>query len=517
MLLEASRMVSVKANVIANFAGRATTGLLMLVVTPIYVRLLGIEAYGLIGMFAAIQGTFGIMDLGLGTTLNQRLARLTASTRTNSCQEMRDLVRTFEVPYALLGLLSGAILVTSAPWTARNLLHASALPQSTVDNSVRLMGITLALHWPVSLYSGALAGTQRQVLLNWLRVSLALLRSLGAIATLLFFSRTVAAFFWWQVLVAGISSIAFHVATWRVLPSGHGSPRFRRDLLVESLRFAGHLTGSSLLAMFITQIDKFLLGHWLPLAELGYYTLATTVGNALNSLIGPVFTATFPRLSQLASASQTDDVRLLYHKACQLMSLMLFPPALVASLFSYQLLLAWTGSGETAMHVQRLVPWLVLGTTFNGLVNMPYALELAYGWSQFPFVQNVISAILLGPLTFVLVHAWGALGGALGWFTLNAGYVFIAVPAMHRRLLHGDYLRWLLRDVGSPFLATLAVVGTARLLLQELGGQVEVFAVLSIVGLTALLAATAATLYGRQTLRVLAQVMRSRLASATAE
>ncbi len=40
-------------NVLANLAGRSCTAVLSLLFVPVYLRLLGVEAYGLVGLFAA--------------------------------------------------------------------------------------------------------------------------------------------------------------------------------------------------------------------------------------------------------------------------------------------------------------------------------------------------------------------------------------------------------------------------------------------------------------------------------
>ncbi len=38
---------------------------------PLYIKFLGIEAYGIIGFFTTLQAMFTLLDLGLGYTLNR--------------------------------------------------------------------------------------------------------------------------------------------------------------------------------------------------------------------------------------------------------------------------------------------------------------------------------------------------------------------------------------------------------------------------------------------------------------
>ena len=71
-------MSSLKINILANFAGQAWSGLLTLALVPVYIKFLGIEAYGLIGFYAMLQGMLVVLDFGLGQTLNRELARYSA-------------------------------------------------------------------------------------------------------------------------------------------------------------------------------------------------------------------------------------------------------------------------------------------------------------------------------------------------------------------------------------------------------------------------------------------------------
>jgi O-antigen/teichoic acid export membrane protein len=70
---------------------------------PLYIKFLGIEAYGLIGFFAMLQASFQILDLGLSQTMNREMARYSALR--DKAGEARDLVRTLEVVYWAIGLV----------------------------------------------------------------------------------------------------------------------------------------------------------------------------------------------------------------------------------------------------------------------------------------------------------------------------------------------------------------------------------------------------------------------------
>ena len=59
---------------VANFAGRLLYPLLALALVPFYLRHVGIECYGLIGLIAMFVSVLGVFSKGLGSPCNVRLA-----------------------------------------------------------------------------------------------------------------------------------------------------------------------------------------------------------------------------------------------------------------------------------------------------------------------------------------------------------------------------------------------------------------------------------------------------------
>jgi O-antigen/teichoic acid export membrane protein len=205
----------------------------------------------------------------------------------------------------------------------------------------------------------------------------------------------------------------------------------------------------------------------LSLELFGYYTLAWTVANGLTTLTSSVFTAVFPGFSQRVAVDDIEGLKQLYHRSCQLMSVVILPVAVLVALFAQEILLVWIQSPVMVANTHILVSLLIIGMALNGLMNLPYALQLANGWTSLAFYTNVISVIILIPLLIVATSNYGAIGAAVIWIALNSGYVFVQLQIMHRRLLKGEQWRWYLEDVGLPLIATLSVIGMGRLLIHD--------------------------------------------------
>ncbi|HLN81280.1 MAG TPA: oligosaccharide flippase family protein [Thermoanaerobaculia bacterium] len=456
-------VTSVSRNVAFNFLGKSWAALMSLAFVPLYIRFLGIEAYGLLGFFSLLLVVLSVLDLGLGSTLNRELARHTAR-QDGPTNESRDLLRTLEVPYGIVGILLGVSVAALAPFLARHWVNAASLPVATVREAIILMGVVVAAQWPTTLYAGGLRGLQQQGLWNAISASAATLRGVGAALVLWKLSATILAFFTWQAAVSILQTLVTRWYLWRSLP-GEVRPELRFDLLVRVWRFAAGMTAITLVSLFLAQLDRLVLSKLTSLKEFGYYTLASAVALGLYALITPVFEAFFPRLSQLVAVGDEPTLRSLYHRGCQLMAVLVLPVAAVVAFFSRDLILVWTGSSDLAARSHVLVTIMIAGTALNGLMNLPYALQLASGWTRLTFLTNVVALLFLAPLAVILAKRYGSFGVA--WITviLNGGYLAFLPHIIHLRLLRGEKGRWYLWDVGIPLAIAVIVAAIGHAVL----------------------------------------------------
>ena len=115
-----------------------------------------------------------------------------------------------------------------------------------------------------------------------------------------------------------------------------------------------------------------------------------------------------------------------------------------------------------------IVSLLLIGTTLNGVMHFPYALQLAYGATKLPLKINVILMVVMVPMTILLASSFGAVGGATSWALLNCIYLFIGTWLTHRLLLKGIGGKWLMEDVAIPLGVSLSVAGILEMLTYQL-------------------------------------------------
>jgi O-antigen/teichoic acid export membrane protein len=457
--------MQLRRNVIANFLGQGWSGLMSVLFVPVYIRLLGIEAYGLIGLYVSLQAFYFILDAGMSSTLNRALARhVEAGPGTD---RVRDQARTLEWLYWPMGLfIFGLTLAASLP-IARHWLHPAAFTEMQVARAIALMGLALALQWPSTLYTGGFRGLERQVALNCLNAAFVTARSAGVIPILYFVAPTIDAFLWWQVGVGAVQTAVMATVFWRILPPG-SRPSFRRERLAEVAHFTGGMAGISILGFLLANADRIILSRVLPLDRFGYYALAATAAAVLAPVVQSFFNAFYPRFSRLLAGSGEAAVEALYHTGSQLLTVVVASVAAVLSVFASETLLIWSGDPRLAGNSGPILALLVVGFAINGLVTLPYALQLAHGWTRLTLIQNSIAVLLMLPATWWLAGHYGGIGVAAAWIVLNLGFLVVGVPLMHRRLLPGQFGRWLVRDILPPAAGAVLVALAARALVPSL-------------------------------------------------
>lgn len=452
--------MNVRKNLVGNYVGQGWATFIGLVFIPVYIHYLGVEGYGLIGFYGLLQTVFVLVDSGLSTAVAREVARCHAKVATSSSFPIA--FGKIEWIYVAIALSFAMLIWISSGWISQNWVSAKQVQVDTVKQSVGWMAAAVGLLMQESLYRAVMVGSQRQALLNVFLVSSSTARALGALTLLVWFSADVVGYFIWQTAVSVITVVMMGTIARRQLKSYPHVSSHEPGYLKTVWNFSSGTLATTVLAVILTQTDKLLLSKLLSLEAFGYYTLAATVAAAIYQFVKPITQAYYPRYAELVAAGKVDELAATYHRSAQLCALATLPVTALLVFFGNQLLFAWTGNAVMANYTAPLLVWLALGTLLNGLMNMPYMLQLAYGWSRFAAWGNFVALILLLPMILWVVPRYGALGAAVCWFLLNVGYVLIATPLMHRHLLSGERMNWLIGDVLVPIAMAMTICAICR-------------------------------------------------------
>lgn len=451
--------MSLKKNIVANYIGRVLATLIGLVCIPIYIKHLGVEAYGLIGIFNVMQAGLALFDMGMAPALSREMARFTGGI--HDAQSIRNLLRSIEIVSLCTALVFSIGILTASNWLASNALHAGKEPTATVAQAFAIMGVVCALHLIESIYFSSILGLQRQVLLSVITSLMASLRGLGAVGILMWVSPTIGAFFIWQGILSVINVGLFAIVVYNSLGPGTYVGRFSLAALRGIWRFAGGILGITALSLLLTQVDKILLLKLMPLESFGYYTFAATVAAVLYKIIDPITTAIYPRMVELLTRNDQATLVSAYHQGAQVVSILIAPATAVLSFFPQGFVFMWSGDASLAENSAGILAPLALGGLLSCLMRIPYLCQVAHGWTSLTLRVNIVAVVVLIPALLWVVPRYGAIGAAWIWVALNAGYVLFDIQLMHHRLLREEKWHWYIADVLMPVTGAITVMLSA--------------------------------------------------------
>ncbi|MES3101604.1 oligosaccharide flippase family protein [Sphingomonas faeni] len=446
-----------RRNVIANYAGQAWTVLIGFAFVPVYIRYLGIESFGLIGLFAMLQGWLALLDMGMSPTLGREMARLSGGTQ--KPESIRDLLRSIETICLVVALVIVFGMWASSGWLASHWLKTGSVPQPVVAQAFLLMGFVAAIRFMEGIYLSCLVGLQRQVLSNGATALLATVRSVGILLIFHMFGASIIVFFEWQAAMSVVTVALLAALTYRSVPKIARNARFSGSALRSVGRFAGGMTGITLVGVLVTQVDKLVLSRAVTLKEFGYYSLASTVAAVIFSVVYPLARAWQPRIVQLLSSNETGALVRLYHLGSQLVAVGAGSVAAVMALFAYQVLLLWTHDPELAGKTATVLSIIAIGNLLNGLMVLPYYLQTGAGWTRLAFLSNVVVLVFALPAIMYVAPVYRGTGVAIVWLLSNVFHLIFTINIMHQRLLRSEMRAWYVKDTIIPIVsATLAVV-----------------------------------------------------------
>ena len=473
---------SLKLNALSNLFGSGWSAQLNLVAVPVYLHYLGVESYGIIGIFYTIQAITALLDFGISIIISRELARLSANP--DDAQEMRDITSSTEIVTWLTGFLIGLLLFALSPVIAKYWLQSENLPTATVSQALMIMSAGFIAQWAINFYTNGLIGLERQHLLNGINSICVAIRVVGGILIVAFASSTIQALMIWQAVISGLQAFVMALALRKCLPPAPSRGRFSWHLLREKQRFAAGIAVMGILGLILYQLDKVILSKMLSLEFFGYYILASTIVNSGLALIARgVAGAVYPRFSYLVSLNNENALRELYHRSTQALAVLMLPSAALLIVFPYEIIKLWTQKPLTAENSWALLMILTIGTVLNGFLYIPYYLQLAHGWTRIIINCALIVICVVVPTLIITVSYYGAIAGAASWLLLNILTLLINVQMLHKQTLKGEQWKWYFADIAAPFAVALAVAFCGKFFLAANAPPLKTFFVLSLTGL----------------------------------
>jgi O-antigen/teichoic acid export membrane protein len=424
--LSASRVLASNAGI--NLATAAASALAAALALPVLVHHLGLARFGALTLIWAVARYSSFCDLGIGAALTTMIAENLAGDR-----ETRSLalIWTGLALMAGVGALLGLVLFALSPSLIRLLKLAPEL-QGEVAMALHLLAATLPFLLSAGAWRGVLAAFQRFDLINAVRGPLDLICYLG-LTVLALFSHNLALMVGILMAARVVSWTFYWLIVMRLLPELRRSPRLPDRFSLRALcSFGGWMTIAQVINPLMADLDRFLIGSWLSLDAVAYYSTPAEVVQKLWQLPlmleGTWFAAFAHRLAQPDRA-----VARLFAAGDKLIFCALLPPTVILALFAREILGIWIGE-HFAVAAAPVLSWLSLMVLICGFSEMPLLIIQAAQRPDLVAKVRLVQLPIYPLLMWQLIRHQGVAGAALAQ-VIRLGFETVVLSLLAHHLV----------------------------------------------------------------------------------
>lgn len=423
-----------------------------LLLTPIIVRGLGEDGYGVYSLLWVVVSYLNLLGLGTGAAAQ----RFTAQQADRSALgKISPLLRKAVLLTIVLTSLGGLVLYVLRNRIASGVLNldpAMAPVGAWVLACAAASGPAYCL---MQLGISVLAGQERFGAFAALSAmqSLAALIVGAALIRLGFGLREIAGCLvgvWYALAAASLLLVRKGI-----LEPGEPTPQERSS---EFFSFSLKSFGAQLLWAVTYQSDRLIIGSLLTMSQLGFYSLAAGMAQKFNTLCLAVSSAAFPILTQLHGAGEEERLRRFYLKTTELSLFLSLPIAILSFVLAPRFLMIWLGSKFSLVCTWPFRALVVANTAYL-LMFIPSAVATGQGAPQFSAYLNLGRILALAVLWPVLIPRFGILGAAVGMFGAEAVISPLFLWRIHRMALKVGWWEYLKEGCYRPVTAGLALAG----------------------------------------------------------
>jgi O-antigen/teichoic acid export membrane protein len=399
-------------NVLANILGKFWSVVSSFIFVPLYIKYLGIESYSVISFTLLLIGLSSVMDAGLTATLSREFARA------ESNEQRKKVFYTLEYCYFGIVILIFTILISSSNYIAHHWINLISLSPDLVSDSIKIFAFVLGFQFLSNFYIGGLLGLERQVLANGYQIVWGITKNAIVVLVIIYFPNLLY-FFLWQLVTTFIYIIYIRYQLLKLIGSPNFSffeiKKFDVEVFNSLKKFVSGLFLIALVTAINMQLDKLVISNFLPINQLGYYSLAVTLSTTLLYLISPISVALLPKFTYYFNNNMQKEANQLFNNAFCVVTLFISVGLATIIVYGNRLIFIWTGDQTIADASNQYLMFSAIGFSALALQVIPYDIVISNGNTKINNYTGIISILFTIPSYWFGVKYYGALGASITW------------------------------------------------------------------------------------------------------
>lgn len=439
------------ANVGSGYAEAAVGGVIYLALTPVLIRTVGVEAYGVWLLSHAITFYLKFFDFGCGDAQVRLHARLAARQQHVA---IARLVVTVALALVFTGALAALIALGLTMAPAEWWLDASATLTADFHVVLAILGANLLITIPGSALENVYEGAQRFDLLNARSIALRLVAATLQLALVLN-GHGIVALALVELATSALGMAIDLVMIGRLYPGLMRTPaRFHRRTWQHIRRYSFWSAIDELVAEGTINLDEILIAMLLPIGLMTPYAIAVTLGGAMLVAIGPLTDVLYPMIAGLHARHRDSELKSLFERATKGMFMLALPVALFVGLLGQAVVAVWVP--EVSHGITGMLLWILVASGLVSTLLTPSTIMLlALGRVRLMVGLTALEVLVEVVLIALLAPRHGLEGVAVACLIANASIGLLVELPLTCRLVGVPVADLLARSAVRPVISVL--------------------------------------------------------------
>ncbi|HET9781680.1 MAG TPA: oligosaccharide flippase family protein [Candidatus Dormibacteraeota bacterium] len=452
-------------NIAFNVGARGVLIVLSIVVTPVLVRRLGTDRFGIYSLATGLgAGLTNVLALGLIPAIVATLSRALGS---GNREDAQSIVRTSFTMFAVIGIIGAALVSAAVPFLVTEVLHIAPPLQREAAVALWISAVGLGLNLVFAVFTAIPYALQRYDIVAGRVVGVTLLTMAATVVYVLVVPNLVGVMVI-QLLGGASGLLLYYLVSRRELTGTNLWPGFQRETFNRLGRFVAFKAAGDAALVFGQRFDQFAIGSLMNISAVGIYAVPVNACQRVLQLLGEVALPTFPRMSAVTSDEARRDVLL---RGSRLVALIASLTAAMLLVPADLILRLWIGGQQGALIAEQATEAFRLLTLAIFIQAVAVVSALFCEALQRPAINNsftVLGAVVQVPVILYLVSRYGINGAALGILIASVVQTAPLLWIVAERIARVSFRRLLSDALGRPFLAGVTAV-LAGVIVRQVG------------------------------------------------
>jgi O-antigen/teichoic acid export membrane protein len=420
-----------------NFIFLFITTICFIILTPLAIRIMGDEFFGLWSVVYSIMLFSNIGSLGIGSIVNKFAAESLPEINENHSS---DIIVSAFVIILPMAIITAAILWISSDLIAQNLSISLSI-QNQISTAIKVCAIGIIPLFLAKIPQGFLLSQYKNTLARTMDFVANIFPWVGAIL-ICTVQKNLIWIAWWFVIVQVIIVVIYSLSIrnnikWNIRP--------KLSIIRRMTNFSSYMFIESTAISLFQQFDRVIVGLVLGPVMAGVYSVGTSVSLRLPIVVGQATEIMIPYASFKDSLGDQQRLYFTFRSLSRFISIILSIISSLAILWMHEILSLWI-SPEYADRNTDTFRILIIAYTLLSLCRSGHQTLTGMGKVKFTSLIYLFSSIFMLVTLYILSRYFGLIGAA----SANLVMVFLLLFNLYVYKNLNRKIRWkvVLADLG---------------------------------------------------------------------